>query len=560
VTDQPYIDLLVGGADDVAAEHVAAFAAGVPVETPHRETMRAVLALVSVYVSPGSRHHGAAAVLPVVDALVAHLEGIQNAAGLFDGDNLSSPPDSSFTVNDLCIAQEILAGHPHAALAGTADRLRAIALRALPALLAGGVHTPNHRWELASALARIDALWPHPSIAPRIDAWLAEGIDVDEHGIYSERSPNYAAYVSNPALMAIAHAHDRPDLLDPVRANLRTTIELTSPDGEVETVQSRRQDQREVFHARSFLSQYRWFAIVDGAGDFARVVEEIIARGVSEPVRHLAELLADPVLARALPEVAPAASEARLFLPAIGLAHERSDDASLTVFGGSDFARTRRIASGLSNSAIFLRMRRGAAILESLRLSPQFFDLGAFRAGSIEPDGDSLVLRESRTSGYYQPLAGADLSPTGDYALVDEGRFFGSMDFGRRALSPISLETTVTVASVENGADVSVGFQGAVTDYSLELVFRPGGVLTGAATQGDHFVLTDGVGGYTVDGDTVSFGAADGSSILAGRAPRFDEGEMFEYVGGNDRVPGVRVLIGGRTDVPFTLALRHSSV
>ena len=566
-TDHAYIALLVTGSDAVVAELAVSLAAEVPADLPHRETMRAALSVLCVLVSPTSRWFADAGVLPLLSALLDHLEQSQGANGLFDGDNLSSPPDTSFTINDLCLAHEIIAEQSGVAapvadaLREVAGRLQAIAACALPALLAGGVHTPNHRWEIASALARIGDRWPDPRIAGRVDAWLREGIDVDGDGFYSEQSPNYAAYVSNPSLMALARLVDRPELLGPVRQNLRTTITLTEADGEVETVQSRRQDQREVFSVRSFLSQYRWFALADQDGDFARVVEQIVAAGPTEPVRHLAEVLVEPILARLLPSAAPLASADDAFYPTVGLARRRDGRNTLSVFGGGDFARTRRIASGLANSAVFLRMRQGDAILDALRVSPQFFDLGAFRASSIEQHGDGFVLREHRSSGYYQPLATADLSRTGEYRLGDEGRFFASMGFDRRELSPITLDTTVTVTQVAAGVDVGLAFDGVLTDVAIELVFRPGGVLEGVAPLPgtDAFVFTGGPAGYRVGDDVIEFTAAAGSVLLPGRRPRFDEGEMFGYVGGTDRIPGLRVLIAARTDAPFTLELRGAS-
>lgn len=351
---------------------------------------------------------------------------------------------------------------------------------------------PNHRWEIASALARIDELWPDACIAGRVDDWLREGVDIDADGFYSEQSPNYAAYVSNPSLLTLARLTARPELLD--------------------------------------------------------------------PVRHLAEVLVEPMLARTLPPAAPQAAVDEAFYSWVGPARRRNGRDTLTVFGGGDFARTRRIASGLANSAVFLRMRHGDAILDAMRVSPQFFDLGAFRAGSIEQhnDGDGFVLRERRASGYYQPLAAAELSRTGEYDLGDEGRFFGSMSFPRRDLSPIVLDTTVSVDEVAGGVDVSMAFDGVSTGYAIELVFRPGGVLEGvtALPGTDAAVFADGTARYSVGDDVIEFRAAPGSVLLPGRRPRFDEGEMFGYVGGNDRIPGLRVLIAGRTDAPFTLELR----
>ena len=106
--------------------------------------------------------------------------------------------------------------------------------------LTGGVHTPNHRWELCAALARIHSLQaregrPRPEILARIGQWLAEGIDQLPDGMYSERSPLYATAVTNPSLLAIADHAGRPELLEHVRRNLAAFLPWFNQDGTTES-------------------------------------------------------------------------------------------------------------------------------------------------------------------------------------------------------------------------------------------------------------------------------------------------------------------------------------
>ena len=88
------------------------------------------------------------------------------------------------------------------------------------ALAEGGVHTPNHRWEICKALAHLYHLWPSRLLLARINDWLGEGIDQDGEGEYSERSPNYAAEVTNRSLLIVARYANKPRLRDNVRRNL----------------------------------------------------------------------------------------------------------------------------------------------------------------------------------------------------------------------------------------------------------------------------------------------------------------------------------------------------
>src|SRR5699024_5362363 len=96
---------------------------------------------------------------------IAGLHELLLPSGTFrSGDNVDSPPDTAFTVNDLAWASTALAAAPPAEASGTEreDLLAELGaaldplLEAVtPALVRGGVHTPNHRWAIASALCRL---------------------------------------------------------------------------------------------------------------------------------------------------------------------------------------------------------------------------------------------------------------------------------------------------------------------------------------------------------------------------------------------------------------------
>lgn len=544
--DAAWRDRLVAGAVAEAEAVLAAVPGGaVPAALPHRATMRSVLVLaVADLVGPADARRAAAAT-----ALVDHLERLQGPTGLFDGDNLVSPPDSSFTLNDVAATLEVLGAHGSPGPGGVAPRLRAVALRSLESLLVGGVHTPNHRWELCAALAGLHRLTGDPRLVDRVDEWLAEGVDVDADGFYSERSPNYAAYVSHPALLTVARLLDRPALRAPVLASLRTLVALSDDDGEVVSVHSRRQDQRETFALHGFAGQLRWAAATTGDGQLARLARVAGSSPRVEHARELVDALLDPVRLAVLPPGLPAV-DGTVHLPTVGLVRHRAGATTTTVFGGSDHPRTGRIASGLANSATLVQVRHGAARLRALRVSPAFFDTGAFRPDALALHGRTVTLTGERVSGYYQPLAPADRDPGGRYALTDEGRFFAEMSFGDRPRSELRLATTVQVGLHEHRVEVDVACRGVRTRLGLELVLGDGDV-DGIEPHPD---VPD---AWVLRGDALTVRA--GADVLRVRVrghdgsvpPTFEDGEVFGYVHGHDRVPGTRVLVGGWTDRPL---------
>ncbi|KAF3360619.1 hypothetical protein VdG1_01579 [Verticillium dahliae VDG1] len=208
-----------------------------------RAIARAVRQLVTPFVWPNSTYYHDESLLPHIEEMMAALTKRQHCDGTYSVGNRHSPPDTGFLIEDFGIMVRILEKDDHDNSQAIADEIRAILVKAGPGLAKGGIHTPNHRWKICAALARISTITGDESLIKRIDEWLAEGIDIDADGIYSERSPNYYSAVSNPSLLTVARELNYTDLIPFVRKNLELSIEHAEPNGEIETIQSRRQDQ-----------------------------------------------------------------------------------------------------------------------------------------------------------------------------------------------------------------------------------------------------------------------------------------------------------------------------
>ncbi|MFD3402777.1 hypothetical protein ACFWUU_18975 [Kribbella sp. NPDC058693] len=525
--------------------------AGDSIRTVARKARR----LISGYVWGRSSYHHDASLLGPLGWLVEQLAARQHDDGLYDVGNLHSPPDSSFAIQDVCVLYALLDADDSAETSSLRTTLASVIRKAAPALAAGGVHTPNHRWEVSAALARAHHLFPDRRYAARIDDWLDEGIDATPDGIYSERSSTYAAEVTNPCLLTIAWLRDRPALVDYVRRNLEATLYFLEPNGEVDTTASRRQDQKGLREVWWYLTQYRELALHTGDGRFTTVAKSIESRGTGELGDFLAEVLERPELAAALPAARAVPTDFVQHFPSQASARVRRGARTASVFGGTDFHDIPVISSGLSTNPTFFKLRNGAAILDSVRLSPQFFSTGHFRSDGLQVSGKTFKLSSEVKVPYHLPLPKRYRRADGRYALTPDGRFYASMDFGHRPKHYRTLRTEIAVTEVSDGFDLTFDFAGDETAYALELCFRPGGTLAGVDTldASGNYQLVSGTGSYTVGADRIEFGPGNGAARVA-----MDPGERYTYLGGSLTPDGLRVYLTGRIPGRQVLKLRMS--
>jgi hypothetical protein len=522
-----------------------------------RAVARKARRLVSAYVWNRSGYFHDTALLDPLAVLCDRLATAQHEDGLFDIGNLHSPPDSAFAIQDLCLIWALLDADNQQATDPHRSTLERIIRKAGPALASGGVHTPNHRWEVSAALARTHHLFPDRRYAARIDDWLDEGIDATPDGIYSERSATYASEVTNPSLLTIAWLRNRPELIGYVRRNLVATLFLLEPNGEVDTIASRRQDQTRIRDVWWYLTQFRELALHDSDGRFATVAKDIERRATGELGDFLAEVLERPSIAGQLPAATPAPDDFVQEYPAHGLARIRRGARTATLFGGTDFHDIPVIASGLSTNPTFFKLRQGAAILDSVRLSPQFFSTGHFRSDGLERIGPrTFRLSDEVKVPYHLPLPRRYRRADGAYALTPDGRFYASMDFPHRPKQYRVLRTSVTVAEVAGGFDLTFELAESEVPLAIELCFRPGGTLTGVdpLDAAGNYQLGAGTGRYTVGSDWIEFGPGNGNTRVT-----MDPGERYTQLNGSLTPDGLRVYVTGRSPLRHTLKLRTSA-
>lgn len=562
--DAATLALVTAAADQQAAKMLAKPDTGAPSYGGARGTLRQARRLVAPFIWPSSKYFHDEALLAPIDALLVKVETAQHDDGTFSSGNRHSPPDTSFLIEDMSVMANGLRADKHPKSAALADRLVAMMRKAGPTLVVGGIHTPNHRWELSAALSKIDKVDPRPAYRARIDEWLAEGVDIDVDGFYSERSPNYASAVSNPSLLVLAHLPGLAGLRDYVRRDLETTIALADPHyGDVETVQARRQDQdqrKQTLHA--YYLQFRELALLDNNARFAGIVRWIERNDSSQLADTLADFINEPELARPLPaEVQPFVDLKRAF-KTVGLVRERRGGISASLYAGSDWYADGKpspfyneIGSGLATNPTLMRLWKGGLVLDAVRLIPDFFSMGHFRPSQIAMDEGGVVrIGGEMKVPYYLPMPADRRKPDGAYALSHsvDGRFNSALDFSHRPANFRTLGVQMTAKPEANGYRVLFESSGEEdVEMTIELTLRDGGVLEGARKLDDgSYQLVEGQASYRVGDDRLLIGPGNGDGAV-----RVSSGENYSWAGGRLQLPGKRLYITGRTPMRYELML-----
>ncbi len=443
----------------------------------------------AAYCMPTSGRSRLPELLARLEQAARYLVASQHEDGTIDlhTTNFHSPPDTGFVVEPLTAACSLLRAASPADTRELLELLETFLRRAGSALAAGGVHTPNHRWVVCAAMARIHQLFPDRKYEARIGEWLAEGIDIDPDSQYSEKSAAIYSPLTDRMLLTIARLTRRPVLFEPVRRNLEMTLYYLHADGEIVTTASLRQDQYTRGSIAGYYLPARYMAIQDQNGRFAsfcRRIEEQLGERLSG---NLVYLLEEPTYRRPLPDP--------LALPDDFTRHYRH----------SGLVRIRRGAVSATlavDNPVFFSLHKGSAALQGLRLASAFFGKGQFRSEALEVDGGTWRLHQTLSGPYYQPLAPEASRPRGPWMGMNQA--------ARRQSEIQSLSARVMVREDAGRFEVEFDLTGCErVPVAVEFGFRRGGTLSGVIPlEGipDAFLLGEGSAQYSFDGQTIEFG------------------------------------------------------
>ncbi len=489
---------------------------GVPnnygIHTAH-ESARFIRILTCAFSSPESNYYGQGELVKRMEWAAQYLLNSQHDDGTIDlySTNFHSPPDTGFVIEPTCAALSILNQNISPELNHLKTHLKSFIIKAGTALVVGGIHTPNHRWVICRALARIHSLFPNSQYVKRINEWLSEKIDIDPDGQFNEKSTAVYSPVTDHCLITVARLLDRPDLYDPVRRNLQMTIYYVHPDGEVVTEASRRQDKYMRGSMARYYYPYRYIALMDNNGLFAAMAKWIEETAEQKLRDILVHFLEDPSIKEPMP------------------VSEKLPDSYTKVFSHSDLVRIRQkkiSTTILAKNFTFFAFHKGTAALEALRFASAFFGRGQFQGQSLEIQNGKYVLRQVVSRPYFQPFP------------IDQRPDDGDWNKMPRSLRPQSeiqhLEAIVTISDSKGEFDIHILIRG--TDrvpVAIEFGFRHGGKLTGVEEIKDipnAFILRQGFARYIFEDNVIEVGPGQAEHYwtqIRGAQPKLDAQSVY---------------------------------
>lgn len=471
--------------------------------------------MVAAYIDKRSTHYEAENVAEAINRATTFVLNAQHSDGTIDlvSTNFHSPPDTAFAVEPVAMALSTINRMKPDSLPTFQRGAKEFLQAAGDALTVGGIHTPNHRWVVCSALARIHSLFASSKYIKRIDQWLSEGIDIDADGQYTEQSVAGYSPLVNRCLITMSRLLDRKELLEPVRKNLELTKYFLHGNGELVTDASKRQDQFRIASPRRYYYSYRYMALADRDSGFAGMVKLIEdVAGIPTLSGELSSFLEDPHLWKGLPPVeAPPRNYKKYFLHS-GIVRIRKESIDASILAG--------------NSSFFTFFK-GDAALQAVRFASAFFGKGQFESKSIKLTDDSYVLNQELSGPYYQPLDADKISGDGDWEKLPRAQ--------RQQSEVMTLKSQVIVREDDGRFRLTFDIRGtAGVPVAVELAFRKGGALSGVRQVGPERYLLQGVEGmYELDGNKIYFGPGQESHAwtdLRGAKPKLDA--MSVYITG----------------------------
>lgn len=228
-------------------------------------TLYRLESIIACFLCKDSKYYQNINVFYRIMAGLGYVRSVQHDNGLFDyvSCNFNSAPDTAF-----CLVAIV---PPYQVLNTKKDRtpeedriykeLGEIIYHGAKGIMTGGFHTPNHRWAIAGMLKLCGRLFDDEEMYLSADRYLAEGIDCNEDGEYSEKSAGNYNTVNNDAMIMLTEATGDESYDDNVCRNLEMMLTYFEPNGSIFTANSTRFDKDRLVYPVYYYTEYMLMAV-----------------------------------------------------------------------------------------------------------------------------------------------------------------------------------------------------------------------------------------------------------------------------------------------------------
>ena len=464
-----YIDnyahsILVATICDPQSPHYGIARSAAGIFSPGFEGLHYIGLLATAYTFPQSKYYQSNTVLKTLSALCHGVDKMLHKDGTGDLAISNFRQPEYFDIPQACLGYRFMSAlqDPGEEEKAVTEQIYHCVERSAMGLLASGFHTPNHRWVHTAALYYVYNTLREKDerFLALAEKYLAEKIDIDENGEFSERSAGIYSAVTDKALCDIAIEANKPELFDLVKRNLRLVYRYFERESFIFTQNSRRKDKGEVGS--------------DDLFDFTRYVEVcLLAYGNTRDIEFLQILFSViakrkkndsfytflypfrlyPALMEEMPDLSalpPLEEEFHAFYPNSGIVRAKDKTAVYSI---------------VARNPVFFHATVGDITI-SARMCSSFFAIAQFLPDAIEKIGEKQYRMRFQTAQDYKlPF---DTPPEGS-------ENYWSMDYqSRKSISRCEYGYTVDFTFADNGILLHVTTDGTPNvPFKLEFTVTP---------------------------------------------------------------------------------------
>jgi hypothetical protein len=456
-----------------------------------------LVTLAPAYYCEDNCYYHSKEVLSAMMTLTETMKSMQREDGTFDLpiSNFHSAPDTGFIIHNTYRIYNIMENRAKSPLElKLKDDIYKIIEIAAKGLHDGGFHTPNHRWVESAGLAMAYNVTKEEYLKEMVLKYLNEGMDIDENGEWTERSPGIYNAVSDNAVMILAEQMELPELYEAVMKNMDLMFHYLDPNGAVFTQNSVRVDKGEglpgkAFYPTNYYHIYLKMALLFKNGKYAKFADLIFESALRNG-RGLPNVLWLYMLHNELKdfeiEFEEIPDQYEVFYQPSKIVRARNKNVGVTILGDS----SNFLFVSNNNMRCYVRM------------CSSFFAIAQFKPSDIIKTEGGYQMTFAAQGKYRMPLDEKPATP-----------MFEEMDHSsRKFVNYVDLKYIVDITILEDGAKFDVKTEGCdQVPIKIELCLSGNCIVKGSnfivkGTPGESMIVGDGMIEASVGLDKLQIG------------------------------------------------------